>query len=29
MPEGGSFFKEAFRRHEVQIASIVVVMAVF
>ncbi len=28
MPEGGSFFKEAFRRHEVQIASIVVVMAV-
>ena len=28
MPEGGSFFKEAFRRHEVQIASIVVVMGV-
>ena len=28
MPEGGSFLKGAFRRHEVQIASIVVVMAV-
>ena len=28
MPEGESFFKGAFRRHEVQIASIVVVMGV-